>query len=154
MTFTPSTIAAVAAAAQLNAAVGTGYGDPTSFTLEELREDVRGLKKVAWSRSLGPNEQAHLALCEQELTERTQLVISGAEARDLVAFTVTYVSLSSSWSEVRIMSECAHGCKLYVRENAEGELVFQLTHSTLYGCALGVDHDTRSVPVKVDVVGL
>lgn len=148
MTFTPTTVAAIADSARR-----LPYGDPTALTLTELREDVRGLKKVAWSRDLGPTEAAHLVACEHELTQRTQLVISGAEARDLIAWVVTYAAPSSSWSEVRVMHECNHGCKLYVRENADRELVFQLTHSTLYGCPLGVDRDARSVPVKVDTRG-
>lgn len=132
----------------------TDYGDPTTLTLEKLREDVRGLRKLSLSAQLGPDATTYLAQCERELTERTQLVISGAEARDIVAFTVTYVPLSYSWSEVRVLNECEHGCKLYVRESSSGELVFQLNHSTLYGCALGRDRDRRSVPVKIDVTGI
>lgn len=132
----------------------TGYGVPTTFTLEELREDVRGLKRVAWSHTLSSSERAHLTACERELVERTQLVISGAEARELIGWVVTYVRPTYGWSEVQVMdrrlSGCDHGCKLYVRENAEKELVFQLTHSVVYGCQLGRDHDRRTVPVKVD----
>lgn len=86
-----------------------------------------------------------------------ELVIAGAEARELIGWVVTYVRPRSGWAEVQVMardlSKCDHGCKLYVRENSEGELVFQLTHSVLYGCQLGRDHDLRSVPVKVDPLG-
>lgn len=134
--------------------LATGYGVPTTLTLEDLRDDVRELKRVAWSHTLSSSEQTHLAACERELVERTQIVISGAEARDLIGWVVTYVRPTYGWSEVQVMdrsaSGCDHGCKLYVRENSAKELVFQLTHSVVYGCQLGRDHDLRSVPVKVD----
>lgn len=132
----------------------TGYGDPTTLTLEQLREDVRGLRKLSFTAQLGADETTYLAQCERELTERTQLVISGTEARELISWVVTYVRPGYGWAEVQVLEKhhggCDHGCKLYVRETTEKELVFQLTHSFVYGCPLGRDHNLRSVPVKVD----
>lgn len=83
-----------------------------------------------------------------------ELIITGTEARELIGWVVTYVRPGYAWSEVQVLekrlSGCNHGCKLYVREDSEGELIFQLTHSAVYGCPLGRDLDARSVPVKVD----
>lgn len=83
-----------------------------------------------------------------------ELIITGTEARELIGWVVTYVKPGYGWAEVQVLdrrlSRCDHGCKLHVRENSEGELIFQLTHSAVYGCPLGRDLDARSVPVKVD----
>lgn len=83
-----------------------------------------------------------------------ELIIAGTEARELIGWVVTYVKPGYGWAEVQVLerrlSGCDHGCKLYVRENSEGELVFQLMHSVVYGCQLGRDVNRRTVPVKVD----
>lgn len=89
--------------------------------------------------------------------ESREIVITGAEARELVGWVVTYVRPTYGWAEVQVMnrrlSGCDHGCKLYVRKDSHGELVFQLMHSTVYGCQLGCDRDRRTVPVWVDTLG-
>lgn len=74
--------------------------------------------------------------------------ITGAEAREIAQHVRAYVRPGTSWSEVQVMRECAHGCKLYVRL-VHGVPEYRLIHSATYGCALGRDAATREVPVTV-----
>lgn len=132
-----------------------GYASPTTLTVDELKDEVAGLRRVEASQALYAHERAYLAALEHELRNRLAIRITGAEARELIGFVVTYVKPThrtfSAWFEVQAMRECPCCCKLYVREDSDGELIFQLTHSALYGCALGRgDKYTRTIPVIVD----
>jgi hypothetical protein len=136
--------------------ISTAYTSATVLSADELRTEIAGLRAVEATQVLSGHERTYLESLEKELHDRTALRITGAEARELIGFVVTYVKpvnrTFAAWFEVQVMRECAHGCKLYVRENSAGELVFQLAHSALYGCALGRgDKYTRTVPVIVDL---
>lgn len=135
--------------------ISTTYTSATVLSTDELKAEIAGLRAVESTQSLSGHERTYLESLREELRDRTAIRITGVEARELIGFVVTYVKpvnrTFAAWFEVQAMRECPCGCKLYVRENAEGELIFQLTHSTLYGCALGRgDKYTRSVPVIVD----
>ncbi|GHH57920.1 hypothetical protein [Lentzea cavernae] len=69
-------------------------------------------------------------------------------AREIAQHVTTYVRPTSGWSEVQVMRECRHGCKLHVRRRG-AILQYALHHGAAYGCQLGRDEATRVVPVSV-----
>lgn len=74
--------------------------------------------------------------------------IIAADARDIARHVATYIRPTNNWSEVQVMRECQHGCKLHVRRRG-AVLQYALHHSATYGCQLGRDEATRIVPVSV-----
>lgn len=123
--------------------------DLTVLTDAELIAEIDGLTRRASAHGIPAAELAYLGACEEELYRRSVIVISGSEARELVGWVVTYVRPGTGWSEVQVMRECGHGCKLHVRRDGRGEFVFALLHYAGYGCALGREESTRLVPVEV-----
>ena len=85
-------------------------------------------------------------------TTATQSIrIVGDAARDIslhVRATLARYLSAQFWTEVQAMSECRHGCKLYVRRRG-AVLQYRLIHSASYGCSLGWDDATRMVLVSV-----
>ncbi|WP_285647771.1 hypothetical protein [Lentzea sp. NBRC 102530] len=69
-------------------------------------------------------------------------------AREIAQHVRLYVRPTGNWSEVQVMRECKHGCKLHVRRRGV-VLQYALHHSAAYGCPLGHDESTRVVPVSV-----
>ncbi|ANZ35313.1 hypothetical protein BBK82_03660 [Lentzea guizhouensis] len=78
--------------------------------------------------------------------------IIGREAADIAHHVTVYVRPTSTWSEVQGMRECAHGCKLYVRRKG-CVTQYALIHSEVYGCVLGRNLETKTVPVTVASAG-
>lgn len=76
------------------------------------------------------------------------ITLTGRTAREIDQHVTVYVRPRSWWSEVQGMSECAHGCKLHVRQRGAVRQ-YALLHSASYGCALGRDESTREVRVSV-----
>lgn len=74
------------------------------------------------------------------------LVITGHAARELRTHVLIYGRTGPGWQEAQGMSECRHGCKLYVRRQG-CILRFALIHSRSYGCTI----DPTPVPVTVRV---
>lgn len=88
--------------------------------------------------------------------DTTPIVISGAEARELLQHITRYVMPNRHWTEVQVMRECDCGCKLYARRtgiSSTAPLQFELQHSAAYGCSLGYRESTRRVAVRVDPLG-
>lgn len=71
--------------------------------------------------------------------------ITGAEACEIRSHVARYVPVGATWTEVQVMGDCGHGCKLCVRETG-GILEFGLVHYAGYGCRRGGE----VVPVLVD----
>lgn len=78
------------------------------------------------------------------------IIITGSVAHELDRHVRTYVLRHAGtwWTEVQVMRECDHGCKLHVRRRGAVRQ-YALIHYTGYGCALGRDEATRIVPVSV-----
>lgn len=76
--------------------------------------------------------------------------IIGHAAREIDQHVRAYVQRHAGhwWTEVQGMRECNHGCKLYVRQRGAVRQ-YALIHSVSYGCVLGRDESTRTVPVSV-----
>lgn len=89
----------------------------------------------------------------RDMTVKPQILrITGPAAADITRRVAAYIRPRRSWTEVQVMSECAHGCKLYARKNG-CVTQFRLFHSATYGCRLGRDKSTREVPVSVALKG-
>lgn len=123
--------------------------DLVQLTDAELVAEIDGLTSHASAHGIPAAELAYLGACEEELYRRSVLVIAGSEAREVLRHVAAYVRPGAGWSEVQAMAECDHGCKLHVRRDERGELVFALLHYAGYGCPLGREESTRLVPVEV-----
>ncbi len=78
-----------------------------------------------------------------------RLTITGDAAREIRSHVNHYIRpLGGSWVEVQSMRECQHGCKLHVRQRGAVRQ-YALLHYAGYGCKLGRDEATRTVPVSV-----
>lgn len=76
-----------------------------------------------------------------------RLRITGHLAADIRTYRIT----GGQWTEVRMLDNCAYGCKLHARR-VDGFVEYALIHSATYGCPLGRDMATAVVPVTVEGV--
>jgi len=74
--------------------------------------------------------------------------IVAREAADIDQHVRLHVRPGLGWSEVQVMRQCDHGCKLYVRKQG-AVLRYQLMHNTTYGCRLARNPETAVVKVSV-----
>lgn len=76
------------------------------------------------------------------------LRITGHDAAEIARHTAVYVRPTSTWSEVEVMRQCNHGCKLYARKR--GAITqYRLIHSSTYGCPLARHEATRELRVSI-----
>lgn len=80
-------------------------------------------------------------------TATKRIRIIGREAAD-IARHVASDPRYKHWTEVQVMRECKHGCKLYARRRG-CVTQYELFHSKAYGCDLGRHPDTSHIPVTV-----
>lgn len=82
-------------------------------------------------------------------TVARRILIAGRTAADIAQHVRLYVKpTAGAWHEVQSMRECDYGCKLYVtRRGCISQ--YQLIHNSTYGCRLGCNPATRTVPVSV-----
>ena len=78
-----------------------------------------------------------------------KLTITGVDAQEIRSHVATYVKPKAGmgWTEVQVVRECDHGCKLHVRRRGCVN-EYAVIHYRGYGCPLDVPA-TRIVPVKV-----
>lgn len=79
-------------------------------------------------------------------TATRRILITGTEAAELVrrANRPEY----KFWTEIKVMDECRHGCKLYARRR--GCITqYELVHYKGYGCDLARNPNTARIPVSV-----
>jgi len=81
------------------------------------------------------------------LTTPKRIRIVGQEAAAIATAVARFPS-STQWQEVQLFGDCGYGCKLYARKIG-AVTQYELMHSCSYGCPLGHDWATSSVPVSV-----
>lgn len=81
------------------------------------------------------------------MTTAKRIRIIGREAAD-IARHVNSDCRYTFWTEVQVMRECKHGCKLYARRRG-CVTQYELFHSKAYGCDLGRNPETSHIPVSV-----
>lgn len=79
-------------------------------------------------------------------TTARRIVITGAEAAELARR--VNKPCFKQWTEIKVMNECRHGCKLYARRRG-CVTQYELVHFKSYGCDLARNPETARVPVSV-----
>jgi hypothetical protein len=147
---------------------GENFSNHVSDVCENLRQPLvsDGARTRLWATMNTETEQqtpAFTGVHNQSSTVRSapeppavpsgdaqprRIVISGHAAWDIDRHVTVYVKPYRSWQEVQGMDECKHGCKLHVRQRGAIRQ-YALIHYSGYGCALGRDEATRTVPVSI-----
>lgn len=123
--------APVVAVSESEKPVQPGHGLPGS---DELFALPRG------TRVSGP------VIPREPVARAEPISITGGRAATLRA-TAERALRTTTYCEVGL-SGCEFGCKIFARKVGSG-VRFELWHSTTYGCTLGHDSATATVPVKV-----
>lgn len=74
------------------------------------------------------------------------ITIVGKDAADIARRVAS--PIYRNWTEVKVMDECRHGCKLYARRRG-CVTQYELVHFKSYGCDLSRSPETARVKVSV-----